>query len=219
MTKTIAIVGGYGKISRRLVPLLRERGDAVVPLVRRAEQAAVLLDLGARPRFLDIERADVDAFAAAFEGVDAVVFAAGGGADGNVLRKRSVDLEGALKSVAACEATGVRRYVQISAIGVDAKVGLEESASWASYVVAKRDSDEAVRASSLDWTILRPAQLLDTPGTDRVRLGSDLEPQGVTRDDVAAVLAAVLDEPRAVGRQWDLVGGDASVRDALEAAL
>jgi uncharacterized protein YbjT (DUF2867 family) len=219
MTKTIAIVGGYGKISRRLVPLLRERGDAVVPLVRRAEQAAVLLDLGARPRFLDIERADVDAFAAAFDGVDAVVFAAGGGADGNVLRKRSVDLEGAIKSLAGCAAAGVRRYVQISAIGVDAKVGLDESAAWASYVVAKRDSDEAVRESGLDWTILRPATLLDTPGTDRVTLGSDLEPQGVTRDDVAATIAAVLDEPRAIGRQWDLVGGDASVAAALEAAL
>lgn len=219
MTKTIAIVGGYGKISRRLVPLLRERGDAVVPLVRRAEQAAVLLDLGARPRFLDIERADVDAFAAAFDGVDAVVFAAGGGADGNVLRKRSVDLEGAIKSLAGCAAAGVRRYVQISAIGVDAKVGLDESAAWASYVVAKRDSDEAVRESGLDWTILRPATLLDTPGTYRVTLGSDLEPQGVTRDDVAATIAAVLDEPRAIGRQWDLVGGDASVAAALEAAL
>lgn len=219
MTKTIAIVGGYGKISRRLAPLLRERGDAVVPLVRRAEQAAVLLDLGARPRFLDIERADVDAFAAAFDGVDAVVFAAGGGADGNVLRKRSVDLEGAIKSLAGCAAAGVRRYVQISAIGVDAKVGLDESAAWASYVVAKRDSDEAVRESGLDWTILRPATLLDTPGTDRVTLGSDLEPQGVTRDDVAATIAAVLDEPRAIGRQWDLVGGDASVAAALEAAL
>ena len=219
MTKTIAIVGGYGKISRRLVPLLRERGDAVVPLVRRAEQAAVLLDLGARPRFLDIERADVDAFAAAFDGVDAVVFAAGGGADGNVLRKRSVDLEGAIKSLAGCAAAGVRRYVQVSAIGVDAKVGLDESAAWASYVVAKRDSDEAVRESGLDWTILRPATLLDTPGTDRVTLGSDLEPQGVTRDDVAATIAAVLDEPRAIGRQWDLVGGDASVAAALEAAL
>ncbi|TGO06524.1 SDR family oxidoreductase [Serinibacter arcticus] len=219
MTKTIAIVGGYGKISRRLVPLLRERGDAVVPLVRRAEQAAVLLDLGARPRFLDIERADVDAFAAAFDGVDAVVFAAGGGADGNVLRKRSVDLEGAIKSLAGCAAAGVRRYVQISAIGVDAKVGLDESAAWASYVVAKRDSDEAVRESGLDWTILRPATLLDTPGTDRVLLGSDLEPEGVTRDDVAATIAAVLDEPRAIGRQWDLVGGDASVLAALEAAI
>lgn len=219
MTKTIAIVGGYGKISRRLVPLLRERGDAVVPLVRRAEQAAVLLDLGARPRFLDIERADVDAFAAAFDGVDAVVFAAGGGADGNVLRKRSVDLEGAIKSLAGCAAAGVRRYVQVSAIGVDAKVGLDESAAWASYVVAKRDSDEAVRESGLDWTIVRPATLLDTPGTDRVTLGSDLEPQGVTRDDVAATIAAVLDEPRAIGRQWDLVGGDASVAAALEAAL
>lgn len=219
MTSTIAIVGGYGQISRRLVPLLRERGDIAVPLVRRAEQAAVLLDLGARPRFLDIERSDVDTFAQAFDGVDAVVFAAGGGADGNVLRKRSVDLDGALKSLAACDVAGVRRYVQVSAIGVDAKVPMDTSAAWASYVVAKRDSDEAVRESGLDWTVVRPATLLDSPGTDRVTLGVDLEPQGVARDDVAAVLAHVLADPRTIGRQWDLVGGDSAVADAVERAL
>ncbi|PWD50655.1 NAD-dependent dehydratase [Serinibacter arcticus] len=217
--RTVAVVGGYGKIARRLVPLLRARGDVVVPLVRRAEQAAVLLDLGARPRFLDIERSEAEAFAAAFDGVDAVVFAAGGGPDGNVLRKRSVDLEGAIKSLEGCAIAGVRRYVQISAIGVDAKVPLSDSAVWASYVVAKRDSDEAVRESGLDWTILRPGALLDSPGTDRVQLGVDLEPAGVTRDDVAATIAAVLAEAGSIHHQWDLVGGDHTVADALTAAI
>ncbi|GMA32514.1 NAD(P)H-binding protein [Litorihabitans aurantiacus] len=147
------------------------------------------------------------------------MFAAGGGADGNVLRKRTVDLEGAIKSLEACAEVGVRRYVQISAIGVDAKVGLDESAAWASYVVAKRDSDEAVRASGLDWTILRPAQLLDSPGTDAVTLGEGLEPAPVTRDDVAATVAAVLAEPRAAGHQWDLVGGSTGVEAAVAQAV
>lgn len=221
MTHVIAVVGGSGQIARRLLPLLLERGDTVVPLVRRPEQAEELRALGAQPRMLDIENDDVAAFAAAFEGADAVVFAAGGGPDGNALRKRTVDLEGALKSLEACSLAGVRRYVQVSAIGVDAKVPLSASAVWASYVVAKRDSDEAVRESGLDFTILRPATLLDTPGTGRVRFGVDLEPADVTRDDVAAAIAAVLAEPASIGQQWDLVGdeGATSVADALAAAL
>ena len=55
--------------------------------------------LGAEVRILDIEGQDADGFAAAFDGCDAVVFAAGGGPDGNIERKRTVDLEGSLKSI------------------------------------------------------------------------------------------------------------------------
>ena len=215
----IAVVGGSGKIARQLLPLLLERGDVVVPLVRRSEQARELAALGAQPRMRDIEKADVADVAAAVGGVAADVVAAGGGPDGNALRKRTVDLDGAIKSLAACEVAGVRRYIQVSAIGVDAKVAMSASAVWASYVVAKRDSDEAVRDSGLDWTILRPATLLEGPATDRVLLGTGLEPADVTRADVAAAIAAVLVEPGSIGRQWDLVGGAAPLQDALAQAL
>src|SRR5690242_3269165 len=116
---TVAVVGGHGQIARLLHPLLLGAGHTPVALVRRQEQAETLQGEGVTTRHLDLEADDVDAFARAFEGCDAVVFAAGGGPDGNVERKRTVDLEGSTKSVDAARQAGISRFVQVSAIDVD----------------------------------------------------------------------------------------------------
>ncbi|HWJ08965.1 MAG TPA: SDR family oxidoreductase [Nocardioides sp.] len=214
----VAIVGGHGQIARLLHPLVVAQGHTPVALVRREEQRAALERLGAEVRLLDIEDAGVDDFAAAFEGCSAVVFAAGGGPDGNVERKRTVDLEGSLKSIEAATRVGIRRFVQVSAIDVDEPVAPDAGEVWTAYVEAKRDADAALRASHLAWTILRPGRLTDDPATGRVALGTDVPRGPVTRADVAAVLAAVLDRPDTVGRQWNLVSGDATVEEAVDAA-
>src|SRR3954468_12640411 len=112
---TVAVVGGHGQIARLLHPLLLQAGHTPVALVRKQEQAERLEGEGVTTRHLDIEADDVDAFARAFEGCDAVVFAAGGGPDGNAERKRTVDLEGSTKSADAAEQAGIRRFVQVSA--------------------------------------------------------------------------------------------------------
>ena len=214
----VVVVGGHGKIARLLAPLLLARGDVVVPLVRRPEHADELAALGAQPALLDIEASDADDFAAVLTGADAVVFAAGAGADGRADRKRTVDLEGSLKSQDGARLAGVRRFVQISAIGVDEPITDDMRAVWAAYVVAKRDADEALRDSGLDWTILRPGGLTDDPGTGRVALGEHVPRGTVPRADVAAVVAAVLADASTTGHQWELVGGDTPVPDALAAA-
>src|SRR4029078_13448088 len=116
---------------------------------------------GAEVRLLDIENQDASAFAEAFAGCDAVVFAAGGGPDGNIERKRTVDLEGSLKSIEGARRAGIYRFVQVSAIGVDAPPPPRPAAVWGAYVEAKRDADGASRASGLDWTIIRPGRLTD----------------------------------------------------------
>ncbi|WP_370246849.1 NAD(P)H-binding protein [Nocardioides sp.] len=216
---TIAVVGGHGQVARHLHPLLRERGHTPLALVRREAYRADLEALGAQVRLLDIEGEDAAAFAAAFAGADAVVFAAGGGPDGDVDRKRTVDLEGALKSIEGARAAGVARFVQVSAIGVDAPVPDGTTPVWRAYVEAKRDADAALRASDLAWTILRPGRLTDDPPTGRVELGTEVGRGDVTRADVAAVLAAVLDEPASAAAQWDLVGGTVPVAEAVRAAL
>lgn len=215
----IAIVGGNGQISRLLHPLLVAAGHQPVALVRNEDHRAGLEALGAEVRLLDIEGQDVDGFAAAFDGCDAVVFSAGGGPDGNVERKRTVDLEGALKSIAAAGQLGIRRFVQVSAINVDEPVAADAGEVWAAYVAAKRDADIALRASSLDWTILRPGLLTDEPPTGLVALGADLPRGSVTRADVAAVLAAVVDRDDTIGRQWNLIGGNVSVSAAIDEAV
>lgn len=213
----VVIVGGHGQIARHVLPLLLARGDTVVPLVRRQEHADELALAGATPAMLDLEAADVDGYAAAFAGADAVLFAAGAGPDGDVARKRTVDLEGSTKSVDGARRAGVQRFVQVSAIGVDQPVGPDAGEVWAAYVTAKRDADRYLRASGLDWTIVRPGRLTDDPGTARVALAETVEPGDVPRADVALVLAAVLAEPSTAGRQLELVSGHLRVDEAIAA--
>ncbi|WNM27295.1 SDR family oxidoreductase [Demequina capsici] len=213
----VAIVGGAGKIGRLLVDRLVEQGTAAVPLARRDVQLEALAVAGGDPRRLDIEHAGVDDFVAAFEGCDAVVFTAGGGADGNAGRKQTVDLGGSLKSIAAAELSGIRRFVQVSAIGVDAPADASRGEAWVAYVEAKREADSALRASGLAWTILRPGRLTDDAPTGLVELGPDVGPGAIPRDDVAALIAACIADPATALHQWEVVGGTTSIEDAIVA--
>jgi uncharacterized protein YbjT (DUF2867 family) len=211
----IAIVGGHGKIARLLIPLLVDRGHLPVALVRNPDYAAELEGMGAEVTILDIEQASADDFAEAFTGADGVVFAAGGGPDGNVERKRTVDLGGSVKSIDAATTTGARRFVQISAISVDAPVSPDAGEVWTAYVEAKRDADIALRGSDLDWTIVRPGGLTDDEPTGRITLAGKVDRGQIPRADVAALIAAVLDDPATIGKQWEVVGGDTPIPDAI----
>jgi uncharacterized protein YbjT (DUF2867 family) len=214
----VAIVGGHGQIARRLHPLLVTAGHQPVALVRNERHRAELDAAGAEVRLLDIEKDDAAAFGRAFDGCEAVVFAAGGGPDGNKERKRTVDREGSLKSIEGARLAGIRRFVQVSAIDVDRPVAADASEVWQAYVEAKRDADAALRGTDLDWTILRPGRLTDEGPTGLVALGPDVARASVPRADVAAVLAAVLDSPSTIGQQWNLVSGDTPIADAIDQA-
>lgn len=214
----IAIVGGHGKVAQKLIPILVGRDRTVVPLARKEDQLITLASMGTVPIRLDIENSTEEDFARAFKDCDAVVFAAGGGPDGNIERKRTVDLEGALKSIAGAKAAGVKRFVQISAISVDQPVPDDVEPVWKAYVEAKRDSDAAVRDSGLEWTVIRPGGLTDEPPTGLVHIAPEVERSTVPRADVAHVVADCLDQDIAIGKQWELVSGDAPVLRAIQAA-
>jgi uncharacterized protein YbjT (DUF2867 family) len=211
----IAIVGGHGQVALHLLHVLRRSDHTPVALVRKEEYRAELEDRGAEVRLLDIERQGASDFAASFEGCEAVVFAAGGGPDGNIERKRTVDLEGSLKSIEGARQAGITRFVQVSAIGVDDPLPADTGDVWKAYVEAKRDADAALRDSGLDWTILRPGRLTDDPATGLVSLGADVTRGDVTRADVAAVVAAVLDADGTIGKQWNLVNGETPVHEVV----
>lgn len=215
---TIAIVGGHGQIALHLIEQLRARDHDVVALIRNDAHTSDVEQRGATARRLDIEQQDADAFASVFDGCDAVVFAAGGGPDGNIGRKRAVDLEGALKSVEGARIAGIRRFVQVSAIGVDLPLPEDTDDVWRAYVEAKRDADVALRESGLDWTIVRPGKLTDDPARGTVTLGDSVARGEVPRADVAAVLAEILHTGAGIGRQWDLVTGETPVDEAVASA-
>jgi len=209
----VVVAGGHGQIGRRLLRLLAERGDEAVGLVRNPAHVADLEALGAEGVVADLE-GDADV-AAAIEGADAVVFAAGAGPGSGAGRKRSMDLGGAVKLIDAARAAGVSRYLMISAMGTsDPTAG----GPMQPYLEAKAEADAALRDSGLDWTILKPGRLTDDPGSGHVALAEALGRRGeVSRDDVAAVLAAALEEPATVGRELELLAGDTPIPEAVRA--
>lgn len=215
---TIAILGGAGQVARHLHPLLLAAGHMPRALVRRPEQAEELEVLGARSALIDLEAADAEALAAALEGVDAVIFAAGGGPDGNIERKRTVDLGASLLAQQVATDLGIDRFVQISAIGVDDPIPADTTDVWRAYVEAKRDADAALRETALAWTILRPGRLTDVEPTGGVELGPTVGRGDVTRADVAAMLAMIVDDGRSIHQQWNLIGGATPIPEAVTAA-
>jgi uncharacterized protein YbjT (DUF2867 family) len=211
MSADVVIAGGHGQIALLLERRLADAGHRARGLVRNPDYAADLEAAGAEPVVADLEA--LDDLAPYVEGADAVVFAAGAGPGSGAARKRTVDLGGAVKLVEAARAAGVRRYLMVSAMGAADPAASSEAMR--PYLEAKAEADAAVAASGLDFTIVRPGLLTDEPGTGAVSVGERLARGSIPRDDVAAVLVAALDEPRTVGRSFDLVSGETPIAQAL----
>lgn len=208
----VAIAGAHGRVGLLLGRLLVEQGHTVLGLVRNPDQEDDLHAVGVEPVLCDFEGDDDVAVAVA--GVDAVVFAAGAGPGSGAARKRTMDFEGAVKLIDAAGAEGIRRYVIVSAMGA-AEPPAAGGDVFGEYLRAKSQADLALRASGLDYTVVRPGMLSDDSGTGLVSVGEHLERGEVPRADVAAMIAAVLVAPNAISKTFDLVSGETPIADAV----
>ncbi|MFF9283590.1 NAD(P)H-binding protein [Streptomyces griseosporeus] len=210
----IVIAGGHGQIALRLERLLAARGDEVAGLIRKAEQGDDLREAGAEPVLLDLESASVEEVAAHLQGADAAVFAAGAGPGSGVARKETVDKGAAVLFADAAVRARVRRFVVVSSMGADARHQGDDV--FDVYLRAKGEADDYVRGLDLDWTILRPGSLTNDAGTGLVRLEARTGRGPVPRDDVAAVLAELVDTPATNGLTLELVSGSTPVSVAVK---
>jgi uncharacterized protein YbjT (DUF2867 family) len=212
----IVIAGGHGQIALRLERLLAARGNEVAGIIRKAEQGDDLREAGAEPVLLDLESASVEEVAAHLQGADAAVFAAGAGPGSGAARKDTVDKGAAVLFADAAVRAGVRRHVVVSSMGADANHRGDDV--FDVYQRAKGEADDHVRGlDALDWTILRPGALTNDAGTGLVRLEARTGRGPVTRDDVAAVVAELLETPATAGLTLELVGGSTPVSVAVKA--
>jgi uncharacterized protein YbjT (DUF2867 family) len=210
----VVVAGGHGKIALRLERLLAARGDSVRGLVRNPDHFDDVSAAGAQPVLADLE-SDIDV-GPVITGADAIVFAAGAGPGSGEARKRTMDLGGAVKLIEAAKAAGIRRYVIVSSMGADHPE--RASGTFGAYLAAKSKADNALRASGLDYTVVRPGGLTDDPGTGTVDVSERLGRRGqIPRDDVAAALVAVLDAPNTIGKTFEILSGETPVEEAINA--
>jgi uncharacterized protein YbjT (DUF2867 family) len=207
----VLVAGGHGQIALRLLKLLADRGHRGRGLIRNPDHAADLVAVGADPVLCDLESDDPRPHVGSAQ---AIVFAAGAGPGSGPERKRTVDLGGAVKLIEAAKQNGISRYVIVSSMGADDPPSGDQV--FAVYLQAKAAADQALRESGLEFTIVRPGRLTNDRGTGRIEAAESLGRRGeIPRDDVAATLVAVLDEPATVGKTFEVLGGEEEIAAAL----
>ncbi|KAG6856142.1 hypothetical protein H0H87_007147 [Tephrocybe sp. NHM501043] len=241
MSKKITIVGGHGNVSLRLTRLLTPT-HAVKSVIRTVEYQEEIKNLSAEPVILSLEDSPVTEFSALFQGQDVVYFSAGAGGKGGEERTKKVDYEGALKVFDAIEAVeGPKpRLILVSAIDVrdpnkvpahydrrlkfkqnEADIALSQRvrAAIPAYMHWKYEADKnLIKRDAFKWTILRPAGLTNNSGTGKAAIGKT-HLGTITRDDVAKALALLVDREDAAGLALDMVSGETSIEESLDAAI
>ena len=218
----IALLGGTGRIGGHVLSWALDAGHDVTALARspraleehvRTRQALGLAsrtadarEAGARGQGpgLTVVRGDAldeAAVAEAIAGADAVISALG---------PRGAKAPGLLagaaaNTVSAMRQSGTRRLICVSAAG--AYITEDPTMNWlvrqilprvlATQFADVRRMENTIRASGLDWTLVRASRLVNTPGTGHYRVSPDFPPRGggkISRADVAHFIAAALAE-------------------------
>lgn len=199
------VFGATGGTGQELVRQALEAGHEVTAVVRDPAR------LPLRHERLDVVTADVTdpaALAPAVAGRDAVL--SGLGAPGN--KAAGIASRGTRAILEAMESAGVRRYIGVSAAPVEPG-SAGESAFYRAVLLplvrrAFRDvyadlavMEDAIRASTLEWTIVRPPRLTYKPakGTYRREIGGNVAGgRLVSRADLAAAILAMVDDAATV---------------------
>ncbi|MGC0865343.1 SDR family oxidoreductase [Pantoea agglomerans] len=211
----VFIIGGAGQVGRRLSQILTGRGFAVRALFRKPVQETLLRQSGAEPVRGSLTELNAAALAAHLKGSDIVVFTAGAGGKGGPEMTNAVDGEGLKTAVDAALQAGVSRFLLVSAFP-EASRGQPVSDTFENYMRVKKMADVALAQSDLDWVILRPGTLRDDPGTGLVRAGLAIPYGDVSRDDVAATLAEIIEHPGVSRVIIELTAGEDPVREAVQ---
>ncbi|MBV8389845.1 MAG: NAD(P)H-binding protein [Mucilaginibacter sp.] len=144
---------------------------------------------------------------------EAIFFVAGSGEYGLL----EIDLHGAVKTMQIAETKGIERYIMLSfAFSLEPERWEEEGESGiADYGIAKHYADEwLLRNTKLNYTILQPCTLTETPGTGKIAVNIKHHLNN-SIEDVASTLVEVLDNPSAFKKVITMHHGNVPIHEAI----
>ena len=204
----VLVAGATGGTGQEVVDQALEKGYRVRALVRDEAKARMLF--GDRVQYVVGDVREPRSLKKAVKGVDQVISALGA----NVQRDpenspERVDYAGVKALAEAARSAGVSQFILVSSMGVthsDTHLNamLDNILSW------KLKGEDAVRATGIHYTIVRPGDLTNEPGGRRgvrVTQGDPLGDGGsVSRSDVAAILVSAIGRQDLYGKTFEVIG-------------
>lgn len=199
----VAIFGSTGKTGIELVKQALEQGHSVTAFVRDPARLAVENDN------LTVVTGDVfnpSSVVKAIEGQDAVICALGAGSD---LKKTTVRTTGTINIINSMQKNNIKRLIVVTAMGVGESwntLSFFNKFFFATLLRSSRDDHEtqeaAVKESGLDWTIVRPSGLTETPRTGIYDVGENIlaTTSKIARADVADLIIKEVEENALIGK-------------------
>lgn len=197
--RNVLVFGATGKLGVEIIKDLREHGDQVTAFVRPTSDRSQLEPLGVTFATGDVLDAESVRAAFAAGGFDAAIATLSG------LSQPGLDGTGNSNVADAAAAAGVRRFILISTVGAgdsrDAAPLLSRLAL-SKVLPQKTAAEEHLRASGLDYTIIRPGGL--PPGvvaTGGGIVSEDPRTMGfIKRPDLARLVMGVLYDDATIGK-------------------
>ena len=220
--KTVVVAGATGQTGKRVMERLTARADVTaIGGVRDVAKGSKVLE-GKTVRRLDVVEDGVEQLKTSLAGADAVVCCTGF-VPGNPFQMakvaHAVDNLGTKSLVAAAQAAGVKKFVLVSSILTNGRAwgqanspGFQITNAFGGVLDEKIEAERALRASGLDFTIVRPGGLKATPPTGELIVAKEdtLNAGEVSRDLVADVCVAALFDGKSTNKVVEIIEGDGS---------
>lgn len=219
----VLVIGAHGQIGQQLVHILQKSQSCeVIAGLRSVEQEKAYQEQGIATAFVDLTKPQKQ-LEQVMQMVDIVVFSAGSGGKTGADATMMIDLDGAVKAINAAEKTNIQRFIMVSSIKSDDRSFWSDHAPAVEpqsyYYAAKYYADQWLYHSSLDYTVLRPARLLNTASTGKVKIAQHItEPASaitITRADVAEVIAEIIEKDKLHRKDFDLANGEVPIAQAI----
>ncbi|MCI2019642.1 MAG: NAD(P)H-binding protein [Lentilactobacillus buchneri] len=207
----IIVIGATGRVGKQVVSKLAEnKSDQVLAGARKPES----IEKGSNIKPFKIDLHDTkDNILKALPEADALIFTAGSG--GKDLLQ--VDLNGAVKVMIEAAKRGIDRFVMLSSkdsLTPDSFSG-DNPSPLANYLISKHFADLwLIKNTTLDYTILQPTALTETPGSGKVSLGEYTKNEN-SIENVADVLAEIVKNDHAIGKILPMSDGATLITEAV----
>ena len=206
MIQNILVAGGTGRTGRIIVEKLRQQGFTTHVLVRDIDSGKALLGEGVIFHQTDVR--NLQTLEGVMQNIDALISAVGSQTPVGKNCPKRVDFQGVANLLNTAKMHRVQRFILISSLAVTRPN--HPLNCFGKVLDWKLKGEEVVRNSGLNYVILRPGGLKDTPGgTGQLVFDQGDKILGtISREDVAEICVKALDIPNIQNVTFEVIEGD-----------